>query len=139
MSYCSQQDLIDRFDENELIQLTDRDNLGAINTAVLGQAIADARAEIDGYLAGRHDLPLASVPVVLVRSACDIARYYLYDNAVTEQVEKRYDAVIRFLEQVSRGKISLGVDSSGAAPEPSDGAQMQSGGRIFGRDDDGFL
>lgn len=138
MPYCTMQDLIDRFGEDELIQLTDRANLGVIDDSVLNQAIADADAEINGYLAN-YSLPLATVPIVLVRSACDIARYFLYDDAATEQVTKRHDDVLKFLGQVAKGTISLGVDATGNKPTPSDGTLMESGGRVFGRDDNGFL
>lgn len=138
MPYCTKQDLIDRFGEDELIQLTDRANLGVIDDTVLNQAIADADAEINGYLAN-YSLPLTTVPTVLVRGACDIARYFLYDDAATEQVTKRYEAVLKFLGQVAKGVISLGIDASGNKPTPSDGAVMESGGRVFGRNDNGFL
>lgn len=140
MPYCTQQDLVDRFGEDELIQLTDRANVGAIDQAVLDRAIADAGAEIDGYLAGRYALPLATVPTVLVRLACDITRYFLYDKAPPEQVAKRYDDAARFLRSVAKGEVALGADAAGVKAMPSDGAQMESGGRIFGRDQaDGFI
>jgi phage gp36-like protein len=130
--------MINRFSEQELIQLTDRDNLDVIDDTVINQAIDDASAEIDGYLA-KYTLPLANVPSVLNRVACDIARYFLYDDKATEQVTERYEKVTKFLLNVSKGVISLGVDSSGNAPQTSNGAQMQSGGRVFSRDDNGFL
>lgn len=144
MAYCTKQDLIDRFGEAELIQLTDRPDpatgatTGAIVDSVLNQAIADADAEINGYLA-KYTLPLATVPTVLVRSACDLARYFLMDDAATAQATKRYEAVLKFLREVGKGAISLGVDASGNKPTPNDGAVMESGGRVFGRDDNGFL
>ncbi|MCL7422522.1 MAG: DUF1320 family protein [Methylobacter sp.] len=138
MPYCTKQDLIDRFGEAELIQLTDRANLGVINDTVLDQAISDAGAEIDGYLS-KYSLPLATVPTVLVRGCCDIARYYLYDDMVPDLIAKRYDAVIRFLAQVAKGTIGIGPDTDGAVPEANNSAVMESGGRIFGRSDKGFI
>ncbi len=138
MAYCTKQDMLDRFGQDEIIKLTDRDNLGVINDAVLTLAIDDAGAEIDGYLS-KYLLPLANVPEVLVRNCCDIARYFLYDDAAPERVEKRYEAVRLFLTNVAKGAISLGLDSTGAIPEPNNGAVVESGGRIFERSDNGFL
>ncbi len=138
MNYCTRQDMIDRFDETELIQLTDRNSLGLIDDTVLDLAISDASAEIDGYLS-RYDLPLSTVPRVLVRCCCDIARYFLYDDAVIEQVENRYQSIVKFLTQVGKGTISLGPDSSGNQPVVEEGVKMVSGGRVFGRDDKGFI
>ena len=37
----------------------------------------------------------------------DIARYYLYDNAVPEIVQKRYDAAMAWLKQLENGEIML--------------------------------
>ena len=135
MPYVTQQKLIDRFGETEMIQLTDRNNAGTVDAAVLDQAIADAGAEIDGYLAGRYQLPLAVTPSILVLYAGDIARYRLYDDGATEEVRKRYEDAIKFLRLAAEGKVRLRADE----PAPTGGAQMESGGRVFGRDQGGFL
>ncbi len=138
MTYCTHQNLIDRFTEEELIQLTDTSNSGAIDYTVLDAAITDASAEIDGYLA-KYPLPLAVVPTILTRLCCDIARYFLYDDMAPEPIEKRYERAIEYLQRVAAGKISLGIDNQGQQPTPSEGAMMESGGRVFGRDDKGFI
>ena len=138
MNYCTRQDMIDRFGEQELISLTDRNDTGDINDTVLDQAIADASAEIEGYLV-KYPLPLAVVPRVLVRANCDIARYFLYDDAVPEQVQTRYESIIRYLLEVSKGNINIGPDVSGNQPTSNDGAMVESGGRVFGRNDNGFM
>ncbi len=135
MPYVTQQQLVDRFGDEELIQLTDRANTGAIDTVVLNQAIADAGAEIDGYIGGRYQLPLTTVPPILALYAGDIVRYRLYDDAARDEVRKRYEDAIRFLRLVGEGKLRLGADE----PAPAGGAQMQSDGRVFGRDQSGFV
>lgn len=107
--YATRAALIDRFGEAELIQLTDRERLGVIDDTVLDQAIADAAHEIDSHLAGRYTLPLATVPPVLTRVACDVARYRLYDDAAPEEVRNRYKDGVRWLEALARGTVSLGM------------------------------
>lgn len=141
MTYASQQNLIDRFGEDELIQLTDRDNLGAIDAAVVARALADADAEINGYLSTRYTLPLSPVPAVLEKLACDIARYQLFENAVTEIVKERYENAIRFLKDVAAGKVTLGVDGNGdTAATISNSVQISSTTPVFRRSEsDGFL
>lgn len=138
MSYCSAFDMTVRFQERELIQLTDISNTGAIDYAVIEAAISDAGAEIDGYLSA-YPLPLSVIPASLTLKCCDIARYYLYDDHAPEHVEKRYERAIKYLEQVARGAIGLGIDDAGNQPETENSALMESGGRVFGRDDNGFL
>ena len=134
MAYCTQQNLVDRFGLQEMIQLTDIDNLGVINTLVLNQAIADADAVINGYLSGRYSLPLASPPAVLTRMACDIVRYYLNDDNVTDQVKRRFDEAIKLLEQVAKGIISLGLDSQGETVAQTSQIEINSQPSVFGRD-----
>lgn len=127
MPYATKQNLIDRFGEDELIQITDRhtrsdpENSGTIDTVVLDQAIADADAEINGYL-NAYALPLSVVPANLIRIACDITRYYLYDDQDIETVTKRYDSAIAYLRMVASGKISLGADVAGNVPAEATGS-----------------
>ncbi len=144
MSYCSTQALIDRFSEDELISLTetkntDGDYTGAINQTQVDNAIADADATIDSYLAARYPLPLLQVPPILNRFACDIARYFLHDRAPLEEVSNRYKEAIRFLEKVASGSISLGVDHTGNRVETNDSAVIESDGRVFSRKDKAFI
>lgn len=134
MPYATLQDLVDRFADDELIRISDRDDTGAINADVVAVKLADADAEIDGYLAGRYTLPLTTVPETLRRIACDVARYHLYDNRVTDTVQKRYDAAIKFLEMVARGQVQLGVDTGGTAPTVSAGPQYYQADSVFSRD-----
>lgn len=89
MTYATQDDMVKRFGETELAQRTNRVDGSSIDAVVLTRAIGDAEAEINGYLAVRYQLPLAELPSVLVRVACDIARYHLYDDGVPETVRTR--------------------------------------------------
>lgn len=122
MSYATQQALVDRFGETEIAQLSDRANTGAIDPVVVAAKLADADGEIDSYLVGRYTLPLDPVPVALQRIACDIARYHLFDDRVTEAVTQRYKDAIRFLELVAKGQVQLGADTGGTAPPSAAGA-----------------
>lgn len=94
-------------------------------------AISDAAAEIDAYLTG-YPLPLAVVPANLTRIACDMARYYLYDDQMIDVVEARYKAAVKYLEQVAAGKIPLAPNQAGAAPLPGDSVAFQAAAPVFG-------
>lgn len=135
VTYCTQQNLIDRYGSPELVQITNPDNLAAttINVTVLNKAIADATAEIDGYLTGY--LPLSPVPANFERLACDITRYHLYDDLVTEQVKERYKNHISYLIKVAEGKISIAPDAAGAIDQPSeDVVTYQAAVTVFNED-----
>lgn len=133
MAYCTKQNLIDRFNEAELIQLSDRLNTGSINDVVLNQAIDDATAEINSYLSA-YPLPLLKIPANLQRLACDIARYYLYDDQAIDQVTKRYSDAIDYLKLIAKGTITLGPDVTGAVAEVSISTiAFNSSPSVFGR------
>lgn len=136
MSYAVKQDLIDRFHAGELIQITNPEDptAVAINDVVLDGALADAAAEIDGFLMGRYTLPLVTVPTALRRIACDIARYHLYDDRATEQVQKRYDDAVRFLRDVSKGDINLSLSDAAQPTDETGGAAAQGNDRVFSSD-----
>lgn len=135
MPYATHADMTARFGEPDLILLTERSDSpqDVINTDILEQAINDASAEIDGYLAGRYTLPLAVVPSVLKRICCDVARYFLGTDNAPEHVTERYKNAIKFLSAVGKGELSLGVSDSGAKAQTDDTAIMQSAGSVFAR------
>lgn len=141
MTYATQQNLIDRFGEDELIQLTDRASTGDIDATVISRALGDADATINGYLAARYTLPLeAPLPEILERLACDIARYALFDDQVTEIVEKRYKDAIALLRDVSAGRAELGLSDTDNKPASKSTAQIYSTTPVWRRSEsDGFL
>lgn len=119
MTYAVLQDLVDRFGSEELAQRSDRDGGLVIDTGVVDRALADADAEIDGYLAARYALPLASVPGLLQSTACHLARYHLLGDAASDEARKRYDDAVRLLKGLASGAIVL---PGAAALAPADGS-----------------
>lgn len=114
----SKQDLIDRFGETELAQLTDREQATVIDDAVLNKAIADAESEIESYLNltglffrdedGSLVYRLAAhPPKPLIIKACDIARYYLYEDGDITIVKERYQQAIAWLKLVMKNPAML--------------------------------
>ena len=118
MPYCTKDDLMARGWEEELISLTDKQNLlgGIIDDVALAQAIADADAEIDSYLVTHIALPITNPSDFLVRKACDIVRFYLYDVGAIEPVVKRYKAAIEFLSGIATGATALSALTTITAP-----------------------
>ncbi len=125
MTYCTRQDLIDRFGEGAIGEL----EFG--NPNAVAEAIDDAGALIDGYVGGRYPLPLAEVPAILKRAARDIVRYSLALDP-EETVTRRRDEAISYLKDLAQGKATLGVPQE-AEPESLDTAEMQNDGHVFSR------
>lgn len=102
--------------------------------AKVNRVLQDAEQTINSYLAGRYQLPLSNAPEVLERIAGQLARYFIWDDNATEQVQALYKDSIRFLEGVSTGKVQLGITDSGSSAQPASTAELISDGRTFGRE-----
>lgn len=140
MSYCTVADLVVRFGEREMINLSSPGQT-QVDAIVLNKAIADASAEIDGYVSSRYQLPLTPVPTVLTRTCANMARYYLYNDKMIDAVKVNYEGSIHFLRDVSKGTVSLGVDSTGnGAVQTESLAVVKSDKVVWGRkDSSGFI
>ncbi len=122
-AYVSQAQLVDRFGDAMLRQLTSRTvPSGAIDAAVVTRAITDAGATIDGYLAGRYQLPLPSVPALLVPVASAIAIYLLHGQLTTEKIRLDYQDALKALSNIASGTIRLDVAGAEPAGNQSSGA-----------------
>lgn len=139
MTYCTKQDLIDRFGEKELTQLTDRTNTPAstIDDTVVDRAIGDATALADGYIGKVYGLPLSEVPPTLTKATADIARYYLHSRGVEKDspVQRAYDQALSWLKDISKGLVQLNDPATGETPPSAGGGQVQiiAPERVFSR------
>ncbi|MBU1611244.1 MAG: DUF1320 domain-containing protein [Proteobacteria bacterium] len=135
MAYATVQNLIDRYGQDQMLVLADRDNDGELDSAVMDRALADADAEVDAFLARRYQLPLAEVPDVLQRIACDIAVYRLCDNdaMVTDERRRRYEDAMSMLRRIGSGEVSLGITPQ-AAQRKAAAAFYEGRPRRFRRD-----
>lgn len=139
MTYATLSDLVTRYGADELAQRTDRIAGRTIDQAVIDRALADADAEIDSSIGRRYALPVASVPPLLVRVACTIARYHLHDEAATKRIRDDYDDALKILAEIRDGRRTLPIaaaDGGGTAPAATGGSavQVRAPGRIFTSD-----
>lgn len=113
MSYATKADMIERYGSREMTQLTDREGTSDIDDTVLDRAIADADAEINAALQVRYTLPMTTVPPLVTRIACQLVRYFLYDNGAPEIVQTHFDQAKKLLMEIARGTLSLGLNAAG--------------------------
>lgn len=168
MTYATATNLLTRFDAAEIAQRLDRGIPRLVDAELLTAAAAggdlsgfpaeavtrvqvgmgkvqralqDADDTINSYINARYTLPLSAVPAVLQRVAAELARFYLYDDQVTDLIKDRHAANIKWLEGVSKGTNSLGAEvETGVQPVSSAGAELISGDSVWKRDrSQGFL
>lgn len=129
MLYATPEGLVKRYGEQSIKTLA-----VSADSPKVAEALEDASQTIDSYLAGRYTLPLKSVPAVLERHCCYIARYFLEKNRATEQARRDYDDSIRYLEKVANGTISLGISEDGETVEGDNVTIIESQGSVWARD-----
>jgi len=139
MTYCSQQDLIDRFGATKLVQLTDKVNKPAstIDATTVTKRIEDAVSLINSYLAKKYQLPLTvAVPEVLTTYAINITWFLLHGDAAGKDspVRMAYDDALRWLKAVSQGGVV--IEGAGEIITQAGGGQIKTStpNRVFTRD-----
>ncbi len=99
--------------ENDILQLTDDEETGAIVESRVTEAIARADQIIDGYLRNSYTVPLAPVHALIADASAGIAVFNLYQRrqsgGVEQGVKDRRNNAIKILQEISKGRISLGV------------------------------
>ena len=143
MAYCIQSDIEKRLTADILIEMTDDDAIGVVDTDNLDAAIADADEEIDAYLSIRYSLPFETVPLMVKRMSADLTVCMLYGRRDHLEIPKswadRCDAHRRMLDRLARGELRLDVPEP---PTDSDDGIAVSGSRddrtfTLGRSSDG--
>jgi phage gp36-like protein len=113
--------------------------IAAADAAVvrIQQAITEADAIIDGYLARRYRLPLATVPGLVTSWSRVITRYKLHQDRRSgegdDPIVRDYRDALRFLDQVALGKFSLGLDDPESSSDSPGDVMFDPGVKAFGR------
>lgn len=130
MPYATKQDLLDREGEDMIFAVADRDRDEVLDEAAIERALADASAEMDGYISRRYSLPLVTAPAWGKQICGDIAIYRLARaaDALTNELRQRYEDARSFLDRVALGKVDLGLP---ATDEPAGDAGEVKGGEIL--------
>lgn len=133
MSYASLAILTDRYGEQTLVSLTDRGGVqtGAIDVATVDRALADTDAVINGYLAERYVLPMASTPPLIADLAQAIAIYKLHVYTPDLKIVEDYKGALRQLEQIGKGTIRLSIEGVTSPETGGRGARLTDRERPF--------
>lgn len=135
MSYCVKEDLLKLVSAEELAQLSDLENSGAVDENVVDASIETADALIDSYIAGRvSNVPLDSVPVIIKKISAKLALCELYSNRLNRVLpeglgEMRKNA-LEILENLKNGKIKIMTDE-GCVPGGAYWTDKTAESRIF--------
>lgn len=129
MTYATTEQLAERYGAAMLVQLTDRSEVptGAIDREVVARALADADAEIDGFLAKRYRLPLGVTPALVGDLALAIAIYKLHRYEPDAKIVRDAADARATLRRIATGEVML--DVAGVEPATSGAGGVVAGDR----------
>jgi phage gp36-like protein len=135
MAYCNVDDLMETYGSDRITAWSRRDG------KIAEKAIADASAEIDGYLlSGGYSVPLPGAPETVRKYCVNIASANLVISCGVLKSDPGGEAVIeqakiarRYLEKVAEGKFRIPGYSNGdgeSVPVPSGNVQVRTSGKL---------
>ncbi|HNW34276.1 MAG TPA: DUF1320 domain-containing protein [Candidatus Ozemobacteraceae bacterium] len=138
MPYCTSEDIAKHLPEVELIQLTDDAGTGAIDAALVTEAVETGDAIINGVLSTRAvTLPLNPVPKLINAISIDLAIWALHNRRFSqklpENVTERYQNAIKLLQQIQSGKLNWGSSEAQPALPAEYRTDARTTDRIFSR------
>lgn len=139
MAYATVAQLKSVIPTSDLELLTDFERTGTPSDDRLVQALDDATAEINGWIAKTVKRPLAEPPHILSVLCRDLAMHRLYVNLGhnMETYGKLREQALATLKSIARGELAIGDDSdaAGADEMTSPGVAMTDGpDRVMTRD-----
>lgn len=145
MAYSGADEIIDMLKDDTLNPIigngyiTSVDERKAVIRPLAEDAIADADAEIDGYLMKRYPVPMCPAPAVIGKYSKDIAIYNLVSRAGIDTGEResnyltRYKNAITFLTKVAKGEVDIVQEGTDQAKTAATGFKISSSPRLFTR------
>jgi phage gp36-like protein len=127
VGYAVKQDMIDRFGELEIQQLTDKSRSARGRDQRRGPRPRARRCRRRHRLGAERplQLPLASVPKILVRVACEPRALLTSTRTGRRGGEAPLRRAMKFLDDVAKGIRTIGVDGAGASIAPAAGNGVQ--------------
>lgn len=112
-------DMQARFEERDLIQLTDEAGTGDLDVARIDKALTSADTLITSYVAARHrDTAALAGHDLLTDIACDYAFSLLWRSELPDWVSTRRKEALARLGDIAKGVIKLDAGVEEAPPRP---------------------
>ncbi len=132
--YSQLTDLQNVLINDTLIQLTDDEGTGQVNTARVNECIAEGDATIDGYCGSKYQVPFNPVPAVVRSISVALAIHNLFARRVEEVPavhENRYKDALQRLKDIASGAMTLGTQPQPAVIEEPAANSQSIDNRIF--------
>ncbi|MDR1889161.1 MAG: DUF1320 domain-containing protein [Zoogloeaceae bacterium] len=107
--YATAADLEARFGAAEMLQIAPEPEL-------LAQALVDGSGEVEVVMNALGKRLVAPYPAFIVSITCNLARWYLYEDQVPDEVKNRADNARKLLTRLAKGEIALGASATEDLP-----------------------
>ena len=99
-----------------LKELLDKDGDGTADSALVTDVLARADAEVNSAIQVAVQLPLVTTPDAVKYAATDVAAFVAFQygtaaQGVPDQIRSRYEAALRWLDDVATRKRTVGTAS----------------------------
>jgi len=133
--YCTLADITSTITLDDVLQLTDDNDTGSVDTAKVDEAIAKADGLISAFIGG---VTLDTVPELIRQISVELSIYNLYKRRfaanMPESIERGYTHAMDLLKQIQSGKLSIGVEATEqTAPDRHYKTNKTSSDRMFSR------
>lgn len=109
MPYCSLADITSTITIDDVLQLTDDNGTGLVDTAKVDEAIAKSDGLISAFVGGDT---LNPVPELIRQISVELSIYHLFKRRfaanMPDSIEKGYAHTMDLLKQIQNGKLSIG-------------------------------
>ena len=135
MPYCSLSDITSTITTDDVLQLTDDNGTGVIDTSKVDEAITKADGLIAAFVGGDTILP---VPDLIRQISVELSIYHLFKRRfasnMPDSIEKGYANAMDLLKQIQSGKLSIGnTVTEQTAPSRHYKTNKTSTDRLFGK------
>lgn len=136
MAFCSIEDITSTVTQDDVLQLTDDEDSGVINTSRVDEAIAKADGLILAFTGS--NIP-DHVPEIIRQISVELSIYHLYKRRfasnMPESIDKGYSRSMDLLKQIQGGKISIGsIEADQAVTSGQYQTNKTKPDRMFGSD-----
>lgn len=136
MAYLDEEKLFKYIPREKVIELTDDDNLGSVDSQVLEAVISKSTDEFENYLRDKFLSLPDPLPGMLESVLADIVIYNLYkrrfQTQMPESITQIYNMAINKLEKIRDNVIDINL------PKPSEAGFIKinktENDRLFGKD-----
>lgn len=143
MSYVANEDIETRLGPTAYVQLTDDDEDGSADPAVVDEAREGAEGEVNSYLARRYAVPVdlssyGELEALLKTVVLDLVEHRLHSRRppVPADVKAKRQSAVEWLARVASGAVELPAGKTVSA-NPATGFRAASTGnaRVLSRDE----